>query len=146
MHFLGFAALSWENSWRNPIVHVTQREVIWTLSRLFPAKRRTDNRKGRGSDSRRKAIVSKKLRDERVFESLQTSFKDSFKAIVESLRGDIQAAISTHLSVITNTMNIIRNENVALESERDPEFRSRVERGVRSAMDEIRRIQDVIGA
>jgi len=43
-------------------------------------------------------------------------------------------------------MNIIRNENVALESERDPEFRSRVERGVRSAMDEIRRIQDVIGA
>jgi hypothetical protein len=116
------------------------------LSTFLLAERRTDNRAGRGSDSRRKAVVSRRLRDERVFESLQTSFKDGFKALVETLRGDIQAAISTHISVITNTLNIIRNENVALESERDPEFRSRVERGVGSATDEIRRIQDVIGS
>jgi hypothetical protein len=116
------------------------------LSKFLLAELSTDNRTGRNSDSRRKAVVSRRLRDERVFESLQTSFKDGFKALVESLRGDIQAAISTHLSVITSTLNIIRNENVTLESERDPEFRSRVERGIRSAMYEIRRIQDVIGS
>jgi hypothetical protein len=58
----------------------------------------------------------------------------------------MQAAIATHLSVITNTLNIVRDENVALESERDLEFRGRVERGVREAVEEIRRIQGVIGS
>jgi hypothetical protein len=58
----------------------------------------------------------------------------------------MQAVIATHLSVITNTLNIVRDENVALESERDLEFRGRVERGVREAVEEIRRIQGVIGS
>jgi hypothetical protein len=107
---------------------------------------RTDNGTGSGVDKRRKAIISGRLSEETLFENLQASFRDGFKTLVESLGRNIQAAITTHLSVIINTLNIVRNENVALESERDPEFRSRVERGVRSAMDEIRRIQDVIGS
>ena len=95
---------------------------------------------------KRKDIIRKRLGDERVFESLQINFKNGFKALAENLQSDIQAAISTHLSVITNTLNIVRNENVALESERDPEFRKRVEREVKAVIHEIRRIQGVVSS
>jgi len=53
--------------------------------------------------------------------------------------------VASHLSVIEGTLDIIRSENVALESERDPEFRRRVETELRSARDEIRRIEEVVG-
>jgi hypothetical protein len=101
---------------------------------------------GRGSDARRKAIINRKLGNEATFESLQLSLKNNFKARVESLQSDIQTAIAIHLAVIRNTLDIVRNENIALESEREPEFRARVEREVRIAKDEIRRIQDAISS
>jgi len=38
---------------------------------------------------------------------------------------------------------VVGNENVALESQRDPEFRGGVERGLRAVEYEIHRLQDV---
>ncbi len=81
-----------------------------------------------------------------MFEELQINFKDGFRTLAERLQSDVQAAVATHLSVITYTLNIVRNENVALESERDPEFRDRVEREVKVIMHGIRRLQGVIGS
>jgi len=107
---------------------------------------RCNNEKGRGSDERRKAIINKRLADETIFESLQIKFKNRFNAIAQSLQSDIQAVAEAHLSVITNSLNIVRNENVALESERDPEFRSRVAREVRAVRHEICRLQGVIAS
>ncbi|KAF4626102.1 hypothetical protein G7Y89_g12058 [Cudoniella acicularis] len=99
---------------------------------------------GGGSDARRKAIIKRKLNDEATFESLQRDFKNSFRTQAESLQTDIQTAIATHLAVIKNTLDIVRNENIALESEREPEFRGRVEREARIVKDEISRIQNAI--
>jgi len=79
-----------------------------------------------------------------VFVSLQARFRNQFRDLAESLQSDVQAAVATHLLFIKNTLDIIRNENVALESERDPEFRHRVEREVRSVIREIRHPQDVM--
>ena len=107
--------------------------------------RKTNKETGRGSDMRRKNIIKNRLRDERVFESQQIMFKNRFDTIAESLQSGIQGAIATHLSVITNTLNIVRDENVALESERDPEFRGRVERKTREVLHDIHRLHDVIG-
>ena len=113
---------------------------------LFLAGSLTDKATGRGSDSERKNIINDRLGDEMVFESLQISFKNGFKPLAESLQSDIQTAVATHLSVITNTLDIVRNVNATLESERDSEFRVRVEREVRAVIYEIRRIQGVIGS
>jgi hypothetical protein len=99
-----------------------------------------------GSDSRRKKIIKERFSDEMMFEELQINFKDGFRTLAERLQSDVQAAVATHLSVITYTLNIVRNENVALESERDPEFRDRVEREVKVIMHGIRRLQGVIGS
>jgi hypothetical protein len=41
---------------------------------------------------------------------------------------------------------IIRNENVALESERDPEFKGGVEGGLRALEYEIHRLHDVMSS
>ncbi|TVY28656.1 hypothetical protein LHYA1_G002365 [Lachnellula hyalina] len=88
------------------------------------------NEGGRGSDARRKAIINRKLNDEATFESLQTRLRTSFKAIVDSFQDDIQTTVAGHLAVIKNTLDIVRNDNIALESEKEPEFRARVERMV----------------
>jgi hypothetical protein len=66
--------------------------------------------------------------------------------LAESLQNDIQVAVATHLVGITNTLDIVRNENVASESEKDPRFRGRVERKVREVMEEVRRLQSVISS
>jgi hypothetical protein len=41
---------------------------------------------------------------------------------------------------------MVRNENVAVESERDPEFRGRVRTEVRATVEKVRRLQDVMGS
>lgn len=101
---------------------------------------------GLESDKRRKKIIRDRLSDETVFVSLQRSFKNRFSVLAENLQSDIEAAVATHLSVITNTLNIVRNENVALESEREPEFRRRVDGKAREVTNEVRRLQGVIGS
>jgi hypothetical protein len=68
----------------------------------------------------------------------------SFKAIADSFQDDIQTAVAIHLAVIKNTLDIVRNNNIALESERELEFRARVERMVGVVRGEVRRIQEVV--
>lgn len=60
--------------------------------------------------------------------------------LVNKLQADLQDIIGSHMSVIVNTLNIVRNENVALESESDQEFRQRVESGMGAIKNEIQQI------
>lgn len=69
--------------------------------------------------------------------------KDEFNTLADDLQSDVQTAVRTHLDVIRGTLDIIRSENVALESEQDPEFRGRVGAEVGRAKDKVRRIQAV---
>lgn len=99
---------------------------------------------GRGSDSRRKDIINTKLADPRLFDDLMADFRQRFKLLANKLQADIQAIIGTHISVIVNTLNIVRDENVALESESDQEFRQRVENGMGAIKHEIQQIMSRI--
>lgn len=53
---------------------------------------------------------------------LQDCFEDHTKGLPQEL-GDL---VSTNLDTIRDTLEILRKENVAEESERDPEFRQLV--------------------
>jgi len=64
----------------------------------------------------------------------------------QELQDDIKTAIAIHLSVIIDTLDIVRNENAAIESEKDPEFRGRVERVVRDFKEKVRSLQGVMGS
>ncbi len=72
-------------------------------------------------------------------------FRIKFCVLAMVLQNDIKDTIERHFGVLRTTLNMIRSENVALESERDPGFRDRVERQVRMARFALRRIQAVLG-
>ena len=143
MRFPAFGVLSWAKSWSSLTTPATEKEVIPYINKNYSMNILIDVI-GRGSDARRKNIINTKLADETIFDSLRIMFRNRFRTLTEELQSDIQVAVVTHLSIITNTLDIVRNENIAIESERDPEFRRRVERKVETVKREIRRIQEVI--
>lgn len=146
MHFPGFALLSWVNLWRNLTWHATGRKVRIARESSSQADLLTNEKPGLESHKRRKMIINARLANETIFESIQSSFKNQFNTLAERLQEDILAANMRHLSVIRNTLNIVRNDNIALESEKNPQFRNLVDGKVKAVLHEIRRIQDVVGS
>ena len=73
-------------------------------------------------------------------------FRAKLNISADDLQSSIAAAVKDHLDDVKKMLDIIRNENSISESEQNPELRNRVEGALRTAKDEIRRIQDIIGA
>ncbi|KAI0003171.1 hypothetical protein F4779DRAFT_602144 [Xylariaceae sp. FL0662B] len=96
---------------------------------------------GRGSDARRKAIINNAVRRESLFADLLQEFRKSFGELAAEFQESVQDAARTHLDNIRATLDIVRSDNVALESETDPGFRARVEAEVMAAKDEMKRLQ-----
>ncbi|KAF5644498.1 hypothetical protein F52700_2498 [Fusarium sp. NRRL 52700] len=99
---------------------------------------------GRGSDARRKAIIRGALSDQDLFNKLMRSLKDRFKANSEATQGKIQEATVEYLRVIEQRFDLVRSENVARESEQDPDFRLRVEQAARNGRETMQRVHQVI--
>lgn len=93
---------------------------------------------------RRKTIIRTRFGDEELFESLRRQFKNEFSTLAHDLETKIQEAIATRLAVVQNDLNTLRNENVAMESERHPEFRGRVEREVERVREEMVNIHRIV--
>ncbi len=94
---------------------------------------------GTGSDRRKKNIITDKLGNRDFFDAHYAQFKTNFSELAEDLGTQVREAVSTHSLVISQTIDMLRNENVALESEADPEFRQRV-------ADEVERIMAALGS
>ncbi|KAK3903178.1 hypothetical protein C8A05DRAFT_43557 [Staphylotrichum tortipilum] len=95
---------------------------------------------GRGSWERKKAVINEALRDEQLFANMMRKLKRTFEELAAKLDTDALALVEEHLGSIDGTLDMVRSENVALESERDPEFRTRVGNevdGLNEAMDPI---------
>jgi FtsZ-binding cell division protein ZapB len=96
---------------------------------------------GTGSDSRRKATMREGFGNNQLFPTIQRRFRRRFVDLSHNLDAQIQEAITTHLTVVQRDVDTLRNENIALESETHPEFRTRLD----TAMREIRaQMVDVI--
>ncbi|EXK95623.1 hypothetical protein FOQG_04173 [Fusarium oxysporum f. sp. raphani 54005] len=99
---------------------------------------------GPGSDARRKAIIRGALSDEDLFTKLMRSLKDSFRANSEATQAKIQEATMEYLRVIEERFDLVRSENVARESEQDPDFRLRVDQVARAGRETMQRVHQVI--
>ncbi|KAF4944710.1 hypothetical protein FGADI_12485 [Fusarium gaditjirri] len=99
---------------------------------------------GRGSDARRKAIIRGALSDEDLFTKLMRSLKESFRANSEATQAKIQEATMEYLRVIEERFDLVRSENVARESEQDPDFRIRVDQAARAGRETMQRVHQVI--
>ncbi|KAM0084500.1 hypothetical protein ACKRZS_003341 [Fusarium odoratissimum] len=102
------------------------------------------NPPGRGSDARRKAIIRGALSDEDLFTKLMRSLKDSFRANSEATQAKIQEATMEYLRVVEERFDLVRSENVARESEQDPDFRLRVDQVARAGRETMQRVHQVI--
>jgi hypothetical protein len=71
-------------------------------------------------------------------------FKKTFANLADEFQSAIQDIVKTHLGSIRVTLDMIRSDNIALESEKDPEFRARLEAGIIAAKDEAERIRRVL--
>ena len=68
-------------------------------------------------------------------------WKNSFNELADKMQSNIQDTVDGHMGVIGETLDMVRSENVALESESNPEFRNRVQEGMQRAHAEIERLQ-----
>ncbi|KLO87985.1 Uncharacterized protein LW93_5151 [Fusarium fujikuroi] len=111
---------------------------------MEPFYNRCNAESGRGSDARRKAIIRGALSDQDLFTKLMGSLKDSFKATSEVTQVKIQEATVEYLRVIEQRFDLVRSENVARESEQDPDFRLRVEQIARAGRETMQSVHQVI--
>jgi len=86
---------------------------------------------GTGSDARRKATMRDGFGNNQLFPTIQRRFRDRFADLSRNLDAQIQEAVTTHLAVVQRDVDTLRNENIALESERHPEFRTRLDTATR---------------
>ncbi|KAH7243016.1 hypothetical protein B0J15DRAFT_92977 [Fusarium solani] len=100
---------------------------------------------GRGSDLRRKNIIGSALSNQYLFTALVRTFRDSFRAKAEESQEAIREAVVRYLDVVQETFDLVRSENVARESQQDPDFRLRVEEVARTGRETIQRVHQVIG-
>lgn len=81
---------------------------------------------GRSSDRRRKDVVANTLTDDAIFRNLIDSFRQRLYRHADKLQQDLAETVSEHLDGVRGTLDLVRQQHVAEESERDPEFRNRV--------------------
>lgn len=81
---------------------------------------------GTGSDSRRKAVISGRVSQPELFRDIMNNSKAGFDERADSFQQEINRLIDSFLEKLRDTLDIIRSDNVAEESERDPGFRERV--------------------
>ncbi|OAL35776.1 hypothetical protein AYO20_04926 [Fonsecaea nubica] len=105
---------------------------------------RTMLEKGRGSDMRRKTIIRDGFSDDRLFANHCRKFRSKFHDLAHSLEADMRAAVATHLALLQSDFDTVKDENVALESERHPEFRQRLETAVRDMKQSMEHVNSVV--
>lgn len=93
---------------------------------------------GRGCTVLRQRHVRRTFANEATFESIMRELRDCFKDHAKGLQQELGELVSTNLDAIRDTLDIVRKENAAEESERDPEFRQRV-------ADEVAKARSLMG-
>lgn len=81
---------------------------------------------GSGCTRLRQSVVRKTFTDEATLEHMMRELRRGFEEYIEWLGLELDELVSTHLGAVKATLDLVREENTAEESERDPEFRQRV--------------------
>jgi len=71
--------------------------------------------------------------------------RTEFGNLSTQLQTEIQDRLNERLDVIAGILDILRSDNVAEESERDPEFRARVDEEIQSVKRAMEEVLAVVG-
>ncbi|KAF2462919.1 uncharacterized protein BDR25DRAFT_298822 [Lindgomyces ingoldianus] len=95
---------------------------------------------GSGSDRRRKNLITGKFGSPSLFNDHRHDCKKRFRRIASGLQEKVDEVVNQQVGLVEADLQMLRDENVVLESERDPEFRRRVEVEVERVKGEVDRI------
>ncbi|KAH8883504.1 hypothetical protein GQ53DRAFT_699385 [Thozetella sp. PMI_491] len=112
---------------------------------LESSYRACNSESGRGSDSRRKDIMEGRLSSTRLFLEMSREQKTRFSDITRRCDERINEKLLAHLAAVQENIITLRDENVALEGEKDPAFKTRVEEGLARLKGRHMRIQQSLG-
>ncbi|KAF2266375.1 hypothetical protein CC78DRAFT_459505 [Lojkania enalia] len=99
---------------------------------------------GSGSDRRRKTIITSGFRSPNLFYDHRRQFQEKFREISDELQESVGEVIDQQLAFIEADLDTLRDENVVLESERNPEFRRTLGTEVERVREEMRRVARTI--
>lgn len=101
---------------------------------------------GGGVDARRKGVIRGAMSNAELFRKLMRDFRDAFHRKANGSQENTTTAVQAYLDVIQEIFDLVRSENVARESERDPNFRLEVERVASAGKETMQVIQGVIAS
>jgi hypothetical protein len=101
---------------------------------------------GSGSHARRQKIINSAVQRHSLFSDLMRQFWTKFGLSTVAFQDSLNLMAQLHMDAIRQSLDMVRNDNVILESEKDSEFLERVECGVREARSGIRRLVDSLSA
>ncbi|KAF2194396.1 hypothetical protein K469DRAFT_495226, partial [Zopfia rhizophila CBS 207.26] len=99
---------------------------------------------GSGSDRRRKDLITGKFSSPSLFNDHRRDCKEKFRDIARGLQDKVNEIVNQQVGLVEADLQMLRDENVVLESERDPEFRRRVGAEVERVKWEVDRIGRVV--
>lgn len=89
-------------------------------------------------------MIEARFGSEDLFDDMQQACEAEFKRLAGALQDGVKALLKEQIECIKVDLNALRDENGVLDSERDPEFRERVEAEVESAKRTVARAQELI--
>ncbi|KAF4487271.1 Nuclear GTPase SLIP-GC [Colletotrichum fructicola Nara gc5] len=106
--------------------------------------RRCNMEYGRGSDQRRKGIINGTVQSQDFFVNHMREFRRRWKTLADEFQKDLQDSIKDELGLMSTSSDMIRDENVAMESEENPELRQCLEIEIGRAKEQLERIRDIL--
>jgi hypothetical protein len=85
------------------------------------------------------------LGERALFQTLQEGFRQQFRTLADELARGLRETIAEHFAVVQGTLDMVRDENIALEAESDPRFRSRVDAAWTETSQEMEQIRARLG-
>ncbi|KAI1326118.1 hypothetical protein F5Y16DRAFT_375824 [Xylariaceae sp. FL0255] len=113
---------------------------------MKPAYEEAMYESGSGSDARRKGIIRNAVYHGNLIPTLMRKFEKALHDNVDEVQNEVRKSVEAHLDNICATFDIIRDENAALESESDDEFRARVDKAVAAATQEMEDIVKIVSS
>ncbi|WDK22112.1 hypothetical protein CGRA01v4_13402 [Colletotrichum graminicola] len=113
---------------------------------LEKAYRDSNMQYGSGSDQRRKGIINDALGHSNLFPKYMRDFGNRLKTSADGLQEQLLEMLQRHLDAFETTLNLVRDENVATESEENPGLRRCLEVETATAREELGRIKEIMAA
>jgi hypothetical protein len=99
---------------------------------------------GSGSDRRRKNLISGRFGSPSLFNDHRRDCKEKFRDIARELQDEVSEIVNQQVSLVEADLQTLRDRNVVLESESNPEFRRRLRTEVERIKGEVERIGRVV--